>query len=59
MFVFVLLMILIGRIMNPFNWFYRPYYYRPYRPFFGFRPMFGPGMYHRPPMGGPRGPHHI
>ena len=64
MFLFAVIMYVIFRMMNPFNWFYRPYY----RPFFGYRPMmFGPrhhhhhmggsGFYHH--MGRPRGPYHF
>ncbi|MBO7677126.1 MAG: hypothetical protein J6S49_06400 [Erysipelotrichaceae bacterium] len=59
MILFLIIMYVIIRMMNPFNWFYRPYRPYGYRPFFGFRPMmFGPRGFHhhhRPPMGGPGG----
>ena len=57
MILFVIIMYVILRMMNPFGWLYRPYGY--YRPMFGYRPMmFGPRP-HRPPMGGPGGFHHM
>ena len=55
MILFAIIMYVIFRMLNPFNWFYRPFDY--YRPFYGRRPMmFGPRPHH--PMGGPGGFHH-